>query len=63
MSEKITITGASCCGTDCCGGCIAILVVVFLLWSWLWYLPTPWGNLEIDVFPPAIRLINQQINE
>lgn len=48
MSEN----SASSSGCDCVGFIATILV----LWS-LWFgLPTPWGELNIDIFPPAIRL-------
>lgn len=35
---------------------LQFIVTVFILWA-LWFsLPTPCGNLELDIFPPAIRL-------
>jgi hypothetical protein len=38
-------------------GCVSIIVTILVLWA-LWFgLPTPWGNFNIDIFPPAIRLI------
>lgn len=45
------------CGTTNSGcGCVGIILMVLVLWS-LWFgLPTPWGNFNIDIFPPAIRL-------
>lgn len=38
------------------GGCVSTLILIFGLWA-LWFgLPTFWGELEIDLFGPAIRL-------
>lgn len=37
-------------------GCASFIVTVFLLTALWASLPTPWGKLEIDLLPPAIRL-------
>lgn len=43
--EKITLN---------CGGCVTLIIEVLILWA-LWFgLPTPWGRLNIDIFPPRI---------
>jgi hypothetical protein len=37
-------------------GCLSLIIFIFILTS-LWFsLPTPWGEFEIDLLPPAIRL-------
>lgn len=42
-------------GNGC--GCLSIILTILTIWS-LWFgLPTPWGTLNIDIIPPAIRLI------
>ena len=34
-------------------GCLSIIAFIFILGA-LWYkLPTPWGSIEIDIFPPG----------
>jgi hypothetical protein len=37
-------------------GCVPLIVTILVLWSLFFGLPTPWGKLNIDLFPPAIRL-------
>lgn len=40
-----------------CGslGCLDLIVFIMLLGA-LWFgLPTPWGKLDLDILPPAIR--------
>jgi hypothetical protein len=38
------------------GGCFSLILTILTLWA-LWFgLPTPWGNLNIDIFPPAIHI-------
>lgn len=38
------------------GGCFSAILTILALWA-LWFgLPTPWGNLNIDIIPPAIHL-------
>lgn len=35
-------------------GCLSIIAFIFILGA-LWYkLPTPWGSIEIDIFPPGL---------
>ena len=44
------------CG--CCSGfgCLNLLLFIFIIWA-LWFsVPTPWGELSIDIFPPNIEL-------
>ena len=37
-------------------GCTSLIFGILVLWA-LWFgLPTPWGEFNIDIFPPAIRL-------
>jgi hypothetical protein len=44
--------------TNTNGGCVTAILTILTL-SALWFgLPTPWGILNIDIFPPAIRLDN-----
>jgi hypothetical protein len=39
-------------------GCGSLIITVLVLWA-LWFgLPTPWGKINIDIFPPAIRQVN-----
>lgn len=41
-------------------GCDSIILTILVLWA-LWFgLPTPWGVLNIDIFPPAIRLLHAE---
>lgn len=48
--------GCSCTGSGC-----ASLIILILLLAALWFgLPTPWGKLNIDIFPPRIWDMNQQ---
>jgi hypothetical protein len=46
-----------CSGFGCSGfGCLSLIIFIFILTS-LWFsLPTPWGDFEIDLLPPSIRL-------
>lgn len=38
-------------------GCGSILFSILMLLA-LWFgLPTPWGKLNIDLFPPQIRMV------
>lgn len=39
-----------------CGcGCLPFILTVLFLWA-LWFgLSTPWGEFNVDIFPPAIR--------
>lgn len=37
-------------------GCVPAIVLVLVLWA-LWFgLPTTWGTLNIDIFPPGLYL-------
>ena len=37
-------------------GCLPLILTILVLWA-LWFgLPTSWGTLDIDIFPPAITL-------
>lgn len=38
------------------GGCFSCLALIFLVWAILFGLPTPWGVLDLDIFPPGIYL-------
>jgi hypothetical protein len=38
-------------------GCLPLILTILTLWA-LWFgLPTPWGEINIDIFPPAIRSV------
>jgi hypothetical protein len=48
--------GCSCTGTGC-----ASLIILILILTALWFgLPTPWGKLNIDIFPPRIWDMEKQ---
>lgn len=35
-------------------GCVSPILFIVLIWM-LWFgLPTPWGKLNLDIFPPSI---------
>lgn len=35
-------------------GCVSFILFIILFWM-LWFgLPTPWGKLNLDIFPPRI---------
>lgn len=39
-------------------GCLPTILMILVLWS-LWFgLPTPWGKFNIDLFPPRIWDMN-----
>ena len=41
-------------------GCVSLIATILVLWA-LWFgLPTPWGVLNIDIFPPAIKLLHAE---
>lgn len=40
--------------SGCTFGCFGLVAMVFLIWAWLFGLPTTWGTLNIDIFPPKI---------
>jgi len=44
--------------TSCSGGfgCISLLVFLLFVWAWWFGLPTFWGELQLDLFWPAVRL-------
>lgn len=46
-TEKVSI------GCNGCG-CVSLILFVFLVWSLFFGLPTPWGKINIDIFPPKI---------
>ena len=49
MSEKSTNVG-----------CLPLILNILTFYS-LWFgLPTPWGVLNIDLIPPAIRIVNPE---
>ena len=41
----------------CSIGCLNLIIFIFVLGALWWGVPTPWGLFELDIFPPAIRLI------
>jgi hypothetical protein len=40
-----------------CGGCLSLVVFVLLVSALLFGLPTSWGVLNIDIFPPGVYLV------
>lgn len=38
-------------------GCLNLIILLFVLAAILWGVSTPWGTIELDILPPAIRLI------
>jgi len=38
------------------GSCLGCLITLFIVWAILFGLTTPWGKLDIDIFPPQILL-------
>lgn len=39
-------------------GCVSLMIAFLFLWA-LWFgLPTPWGKINIDIFPPRIWDMN-----
>lgn len=53
MSETTNTTQSS---SGSGGGCVSCFVFVCFWWALLVGLPTPWGMLSLDVFPPGIYL-------
>lgn len=41
-------------GNGC--GCFSIVLGILTIWAVLAGLPTPWGTINIDLLPPAIRM-------
>lgn len=37
-------------------GLIHFLLLILILRAWFWGLPTSWGVLHIDIFPPGVYL-------
>jgi hypothetical protein len=53
MSNQSSTDGAGC-------GCVSIILAV-ILFTMLWFgLPTPWGKLNLDIFPPRIWDMEQE---
>jgi hypothetical protein len=42
---------------NCGCGCFPLILTILTLWALFVGLPTPWGVLNIDILPPAIRII------
>lgn len=49
-NEKVNVG----CG---CGSLIYLIISILLIWAILIGLPTSWGTLNIDIFPPKVKLI------
>lgn len=49
MSDDNSSGGGGC-------GCLGLLIFVLVAWAWLYGLPTTWGVLHIDIFPPGVYL-------
>jgi len=54
MSEENNNGSCSCGGS----GCLSLILFIFIIGALFWSVSTPWGNVELDIFPPALRLIN-----
>lgn len=54
MSKTTNTTQSSSGPSD--GGCLSGFALVCFWWALLAGLPTPWGVLSLDVFPPGIYL-------
>lgn len=53
MSESSSSNNAGC-------GCVSFIATILALWA-LWFgLSTPWGVFHIDLFPPAIRMLQSE---
>lgn len=41
-----------------CGGfsCLSFVLFFFLLWMIFSSVPTPWGKVSIDIFPPKLDI-------
>ncbi len=50
MESNETSKGGGC-------GCLEIILLIFVFTALIFGLPTPWGELNIDIFPPAIRIL------
>ncbi len=38
------------------GGCLPMIVFIITIWALAFGLPTTWGTLHIDIFPPGVYL-------
>lgn len=41
---------------DSGGGCAGFILWLFIMWAIAFGLPTPWGTIELDLFPPEVRI-------
>lgn len=39
-----------------CFGCLGFILFILVFWAMVFGLKTTWGELNIDLIPPAIRL-------
>lgn len=46
---------------NCCFGCATRIFGLLVFWAVFFGLPTPWGKLNIDVFPPRIWRMDQPV--
>ncbi len=58
MSEKNN-TSCSCN----CSGCLGLVIFILIITAWIWGLPTTWGKLHLDLFPPGVYLESNETNE
>jgi hypothetical protein len=42
--------------SSCSIGCLGLVITVMTVWAWWFGLPTSWGKLNIDIFPPGVYL-------
>lgn len=46
-------------GSGC--GCLSFIFGILAVWA-LWFgLQTPWGTFNIDIFPPQIRKVSEEV--
>ncbi len=57
MSESNGSSGGGGCS---CFGCLSFVAFFFVVWAIWASVPTPWGIVELDLFPPAMRIIPEQ---
>jgi len=44
-----------------CGGCISTILLIIVITLLFFGLPTPWGKLNLDIFPPRLWDMNEEV--
>jgi hypothetical protein len=44
-------------------GFFGVVLTILAVWAVLEGLPTPWGVFKVDLFPPAIRLEQPEVEQ